>query len=84
MNARTWSARPLRGSVVCGPARLVRARNRLAGAGAVGVRAPFEAVEEAVEALGRDPGLVLIFFPTGVLDPQEAATQAQAAAETHV
>ena len=59
---------------------LVRARNRLAGAGAaVGVRAPFEAVEEAVEALGRDPGLILI-FPTGVLDPQEAATQAQAAA----
>ena len=44
-----------------------------------GPRAPFEAVEEAVEALGRDPGLVLI-FPTGVLDPQEAATQAQAAA----
>jgi hypothetical protein len=59
---------------------LVRARNRLAGAGAaVGPRAPFEAVEEAVEALGRDPGLILI-FPTGVLDPQEAATQAQAAA----
>ena len=59
---------------------LVRTRDRLAGAGAaVGVRAPFEAVEEAVEALGRDPGLVLI-FPTGVLDPQEAATQAQAAA----
>ena len=59
---------------------LVRARNRLAGAGAaVGARAPFEAVEEAVEALGRDPGLILI-FPTGVLDPQEAATQAQAAA----
>jgi hypothetical protein len=59
---------------------LVRARDRLAGAGAaVGVRAPFEAVQEAVEALGRDPGLVLI-FPAGVLDPQEAATQAQAAA----
>jgi hypothetical protein len=59
---------------------LARTRNRLAGAGAaVGVRAPFEAVEEAVEALGRDPGLVL-FFPTGVLDPQNAATQAQAAA----
>ena len=59
---------------------LVRTRKRLAGAGAaVGVRAPFEAVEEAVEALGRDPGLILI-FPTGVLDPQEAATQAQAAA----
>jgi hypothetical protein len=45
----------------------------------MGVRAPFEAVEEAIEALGRDPGLVLI-FPTGVIDPQEAATQAQAAA----
>ena len=35
--------------------------------------------EEALEALGRDAGLVLI-FPTGVLDPQEAAAQAQAAA----
>ena len=59
---------------------LVRTRDRLAGAGAArGAHAPFEAVEEAVDALGRDPGLVLI-FPTGVLDPQEAATQAQAAA----
>jgi hypothetical protein len=59
---------------------LVHTRDRLAGAGAAaGVRAPFEAVEEAVEALGREPGLVLI-FPTGVLDPQKAATQAQAAA----
>lgn len=59
---------------------LVRTRDPVAGAGAaVGVRAPFEAVERAVEALGQDPGLVLI-FPTGVLDPQEVATQAQAAA----
>ena len=59
---------------------LVRTRDRLAGAGAaVGGRAPFEAVERAVEALGQDPGLVL-FFPDGVLDPQEAATQAQVAA----
>jgi hypothetical protein len=59
---------------------LARARDRLAGAGAAtGVRAPFDAVQEAVEALGRDPGLVL-FFPTGDLDPQEAAMQAQAAA----
>jgi hypothetical protein len=59
---------------------LIRTRDRLAGAGAaVGVRAPFEAVQRAVEALGQDPGLVLI-FPTGVLDPQEVATQAQAAA----
>ena len=59
---------------------LARARDRLAGGGAAtGVRAPFDAVEEAVEALGRDPGLVLI-FPTGDLDPQETAMQAQAAA----
>jgi hypothetical protein len=59
---------------------VVRTRAQLAGAGAaVGLRAPFEAVEKAVEALGGDPGLVLI-FPAGVLDPQEAATQAQAAA----
>jgi hypothetical protein len=59
---------------------LVRTRDRLAGAGAaVGARAPFEAVEEAVGALERKPGLVLI-FPTGVLDPREAATQAQEAA----
>ena len=59
---------------------LVRTRDRLAGAGAaLGVRAPFEAVAEAIDALGRKPGLVLI-FPTGVLDTQEAATQAQAAA----
>ena len=59
---------------------VLRTRDRLAGSGAaVGVRAPFEAVKEALEALGRDAGLVLI-FPTGVLDPQEAATQAQAAA----
>ncbi len=59
---------------------LVRTRARLAGAGAaVGLRAPFEAVERAVEALDGDPGLVLI-FPAGVLDPQEAAVQAQSAA----
>jgi hypothetical protein len=59
---------------------LVRTRDSLAGAGAArGARAPFDAVEEAVDALGRDPGLVLI-FPTGVLDPQETAAQAQAAA----
>jgi hypothetical protein len=59
---------------------LVRTRGSLAGAGAArGARAPFDAVEEAVDALGRDPGLVLI-FPTGVLDPQETAAQAQAAA----
>jgi len=43
----------------------------------VGLRAPFEAVEQAIDALGQDPSLVLI-FPTG-LDPQEAAAQAQTA-----
>jgi len=60
---------------------LVRTRDSLAGAGAAeGPRAPFEAVEEALDALGRDdPGVVLI-FPTGVLDPQETAKQAQTAA----
>ena len=59
---------------------LVRTRDRLAGAGAAdGVLAPFNAVKRAIEALGQDPGLVL-FFPTGVLDTQEAATQAQVAA----
>lgn len=59
---------------------LVRTRDRLAGAGAAtGVRATFDAVQEAVEGLGRDPGLVLI-FPTGDLDPQETAMHAHAAA----
>jgi hypothetical protein len=59
---------------------LVRTRDPLAASGAaVGLRATFEAVEQAVDALRREPGLVLI-FPTGVLDPGEAATQARAAA----
>jgi hypothetical protein len=58
----------------------VRTQVRLAGSGAaVGARAPYEAVERAVEALGREPGLVLM-FPTGLFDPQQAATQAQSAA----
>ena len=42
-------------------------------------RDSFGAVAQAVEALGGDAGLVLI-FPAGVLDPAEAAEQAQAAA----
>jgi hypothetical protein len=59
---------------------LVRTRDRLAGAGvADGLRATSDAVEGAVGALGRDPGLVLI-FPTGVLDPGEVTTQAKEAA----
>ena len=59
---------------------VVRTRGRLAGSSAaVGARAPFNAVEQAVDALASEPGLVL-FFPTGVRDPQEAAIQARAAA----
>jgi hypothetical protein len=59
---------------------LVHTRDRLVGAGAgTGARATFEAVEEAVDALGRDPGFVLI-FPTGDRDPCDSAEQALAAA----
>ena len=59
---------------------LVRTRDRVANAGAgAGDLATFEAVEEAVGGLGREPGLVLI-FPSGDLDPREAVAQAQAAA----
>jgi hypothetical protein len=59
---------------------VVRTRSPLAGGGsAEGEHACLEAVEQAVEALGRDPGLVLI-FPTGVLDPDDVAAQARAAA----
>src|SRR5262249_1677157 len=72
---------PLRGRTSVATPDLVRTRDSLAGAGAAeGPRAPFDAVEEALDALGRDdPGVVLI-FPTGVLDPQETAKQAQTAA----
>ncbi len=60
-------------------------RLALAGAGHTDdERDSFGAVAQAVEALGSDPGLVLI-FPTGVLDPADAAEQAQAAAgDAHV
>jgi hypothetical protein len=58
----------------------VPTRERLAGSGsAVGEGAVFAAVEQAVDALGRKPGLVLI-FPTGLLDLTDAAAQAQMAA----
>ena len=64
---------------------VVGTRAPLAGAGYVDdVRECFEAVAQAVDALGGDPGLVLI-FPTGVFDPEDAAAQAQAAAgDAHV
>jgi hypothetical protein len=59
---------------------VVRTRAPFAGASsAEGARACFEAVKQAVSALGRDAGLVLI-FPTGVADPRDALAQAQAAA----
>lgn len=59
---------------------LVRTRDPLAGAGAaVGIRSPSDAVKQAVEALGKDAGLVLI-FPSGPLDPRETAREVQAAA----
>ena len=59
---------------------VVRTRGPLAGWGSAdGARACFEAAEKAVEALGHDPGLVLI-FPTGVENPTDAVADAQAAA----
>jgi hypothetical protein len=55
----------------------------LAGVGSTADGDCLEAVEHAVEAVGGEPGLVLI-FPTGV-HPADAATQAQAAAgDAHV
>ena len=63
----------------------VTTRLALAGAGYVDdERDSFGAVEQALEAVEGDAGLVLI-FPTGVDDPAEAAEQAQAAAgDAHV
>jgi hypothetical protein len=59
---------------------VVRTRAPYAGASsAEGTRACYDAVRQAVRALGRDAGLVLI-FPTGVADPRDALEQAQAAA----
>ena len=59
---------------------VVRTRAPYAGASsAEGTRACYDAVTQAVRALGRDAGLVLI-FPTGVADPRDALAQAQAAA----
>jgi hypothetical protein len=54
--------------------------DRVAGsASAAGARACADAVEGAIAALGVEPGLVL-FFPTGDLDPDAVAAEAQAAA----
>jgi hypothetical protein len=59
---------------------VVRTRRPLGGVGsAEDVRDTYGAVQEATEALGDEPGLVLI-FPTGVVDPADVAAQAQAAA----
>jgi len=59
---------------------VVGTRRPLAGVGSVDdVRDSYGAVQESLEVLGDEPGLVLI-FPTGLLDPDEVAAQAQAAA----
>ena len=58
---------------------VVGTREPLAGVGSTEEGDCFAAVEQAVEGLGGEPGLVLI-FPTGVFDPAEAAAQARAAA----
>ena len=72
--------RPARGDAESSRPRLTSStrgsRGRLGAA--VGPRATFEAVGQAVAALGEAPGFVLI-FPTGV-DPRDASAQARAAA----
>jgi hypothetical protein len=62
------------------PAAKTDKRHRVAGsASAAGSQACADAVEGAIAALGRKPGLVLI-FPAGDVDPDAAAYEAQAAA----
>ena len=62
------------------PTARTKIRDRVAGsASATGRRASADAVERATAELGRDPGLVLI-FTAGDLDPEAAASEAQAAA----
>ena len=54
--------------------------NRMAGsASGTGTHAAASAVERAIAALDRDPGLVLV-FPTAPIDPDTVAVEAQAAA----
>ena len=61
------------------PAR-THIRERVAGsASAGGGRAPANAVERAIAALGHEPGLVLV-FPSGDVDPGTVAAEAQEAA----
>jgi hypothetical protein len=55
-------------------------RDRVAGsASAAGTHACADAVEGAIAALGREPGLILV-FPAGDADPDAVAVDAQAAA----
>jgi hypothetical protein len=62
------------------PAARTHIRERVAGAASAGgARAPADAVERAIAALGHEPGLVLI-FPAGDLDPDTVAAEAQEAA----
>jgi len=66
------------------PAARTDIRERLAGsASAQGPRAGAAAVEGAVDALGKEPGLVLV-FAAGDVDPDALATEAHAAAGTRV
>ena len=71
----------------CGmsPAARTDIRERVAGsASAAGSRPCADAVERAIEDLGREPGLVLV-FPAGDADPDAVAAEAQeTAAGVHV
>jgi hypothetical protein len=62
------------------PAARTDIRERVAGStSAAGSRPCAEAVERAIEELGREPGLVLI-FPAGDADPDAVAAEAQESA----
>jgi hypothetical protein len=62
------------------PAARTDIRERVAGsASATGRRSCAEAVERAIEELGREPGLVLV-FPAGDADPYAVPTEAREAA----
>ena len=62
------------------PAARTDIRERVAGsASAAGSRPCAEAVERAIEDLGREPGLVLV-FPAGDADPDAVAAEAQESA----
>jgi hypothetical protein len=61
------------------PVKLDTCEHVAGSAWAAGSNASAEAVEGAIAALGREPGLVL-FFPAGLVDPDAVAVEAHAAA----